>query len=152
MKSKNIKRSTFCLCMLGLNICVWLVLYFFLFNDVVVRGCYQGKLTEVLDMVAQSETGIRQSIVTVKYYQNDVAAPQKDDMVTAIEFVGDDDVLFYKGEIHEQTLIDERVRLNRKMTNIFMGIFCAIFAMLYLIYRKEEKQAQKVWLDNAHGN
>ena len=138
--------------MLGLNICVWLVLYFFLFNDVAVRGCYQGKLTEVLEMVAQSETGSRQAIVSAKYYQNDVAVPQKDDMVTAIEFVGDDDVLFYKGEIHEQTLIDERVRLNRKMTNIFMGIFCAIFAMLYLIYRKEEKQAQKVWLDNAHGN
>ena len=103
-------------------------------------------------MVAQSETGSRQAIVSAKYYQNDVAVPQKDDMVTAIEFVGDDDVLFYKGEIHEQTLIDERVLLNRKMTNVFMGIFCAIFAMLYLIYRKEEKQAQKVWLDNAHGN
>ena len=148
MKSKSIKGSTFCLFMLLMNICIWLVLYFFLSKkDVAVFGCYQGRLDEVLEMVSQSETGVRQSIISVKYYQNDDAKPQKDDIVTAIEFVGDD-VLFYKGEIHEQTLIDERVLLNRKMTNVFMGIYCAIFAALYLISRAEEKRAQKAFVSD----
>ena len=148
MKSKTIKRSTFSLFMLLMNICIWLVLYLFLFKDVAVQGCYQGRLDEVLEMVAQSETGVRQSIISVKYYQNDDAKPQKDDMVTAIEFVGDDDVLFYKGEIHEQTLIDEQVQNNRQVSNVFMGIFCAVFAVFYLISRAEEKRAQKAFVSD----
>ena len=138
--------------MLLMNICIWLVLYFFLFNDVVVRGCYQGRLDEVLEMVSQSETGTRYSIVSARYYQNDDAKPQKEDMVTAIEFVGDDDVLFYKGEIHEQTLIDERVQTNKKVSNLFMGVFCTIFAVLYFISRAQEKRAQKAFVSNISGD
>ena len=74
------------------------------------------------------------------------------DMVTAIEFVGDDEVLFYKGEIHEQVLIDERVRINRKVTNVFMGVFCGVFAVMYLICRAEEKSRRDVIVVDARGD
>lgn len=135
--------------MLGLNICIWVVLYFYLCDRILVRGCYQGRLDEVLEMVAESETGAQKSIVAAKCYQNDDAQPKTDDMVTAIEFVGDDDVLFYKGEIHEQTLVEERAQTNRRVSNVFMGIFCTIFAVLYLIFRGEEKRARKAFVSEV---
>ena len=59
------------------------------------------------------------------------------------------EVLFYKGEIHEQVLIDERVRINRKVTNVFMGVFCGVFAVMYLICRAEEKSRRDVIVVDA---
>ena len=53
--------------------------------------------------------------------------------------------LFYKGKIHEQTLIGERVQTNRRVSNVFMGIYCTIFAVFYLIARLEEKRARKAF-------
>ena len=142
---REMKRSTFCLLMLLMNICIWFVLSFILFDDVAVRGYYQGQLSEVLEKFSQSEDGVNQSVIAIKHYRNDDAAPQKDDVVTAIEFVDGDDVLFYKGKIHEQTLIGERVQTNRRVSNVFMGIYCTIFAVFYLIARLEEKRARKAF-------
>lgn len=148
MKSKSIKGSTFCLFMLLMNICIWLVLYFFLVKDVAVRGCYQGKLAEVLEQISEDDAQRGESLMMVKRYQNDDALPQFGDVVTAVKFVGEDDVLFYKGEIHEQTLIDERVQTNRQVSNVFMGVFCTVFAILYLTCRAEEKRAQKAFVSD----
>lgn len=148
MKSKNIKRSTFCLCMLGMNICIWLVLYFFLVKDVTVHSCYQGKLAEVLGQISEDDAQRGEALMVVKRYQNDDALPQFGDVVTAIKFVGEDAVLFYKGEIHEQTVIDERVQSNRRVSNVFMGVFCTVFAILYLTCRAEEKRAQKAFVSD----
>ena len=103
-------------------------------------------------MVYQSGAEIGKSVATVLHYQNDDAEPKIGDMVTAIEFVGDDEVLFYKGEIHEQVLIDERVRINRKVTNVFMGVFYGVFAVMYLICRAEEKSRRDVIVVDARGD
>ena len=81
----------------------------------------------------------------MRHYQNDDAEPKIGDMVTAIEFVGDDEVLFYKGEIHEQVLIDERVRINRKVTNVFMGVFCGVFLWCILFVGRKKNQGE-MWL------
>lgn len=116
------------------------------------QGCYQGRLDEVWEMVYQSGAEIGKSVATVRHYQNDDAEPKIGDMVTAIEFVGDDEVLFYKGEIHEQVLIDERVRINRKVINVFMGVFCGVFAVMYLICRAEEKSRRDVIVVDARGD
>ena len=152
MKRREMEKSHFCLFMLGMNVCVWFVLFFYLSEGVMVRGCYQGRLDEVWEMVYQSGVEIGKSVATVRHYQNDDAEPKIGDMVTAIEFVGDDEVLFYKAEIHEQLLIDERVRINRKVTNVFMGVFCGVFAVMYLICRAEEKSRRDVIVVDARGD
>lgn len=115
------EKSHFCLFMLGMNVCVWFVLFFYLSEGVMVRGCYQGRLDEVWEMVYQSGAEIGKSVAAV-------------------------------GEIHEQVLIDERVRINRKVTNVFMGVFCGVFAVMYLICRAEEKSRRDVIVVDARGD
>ena len=51
MKRREMEKSHFCLFMLGMNVCVWFVLFFYLSEGVMVRGCYQGRLDEVWEMV-----------------------------------------------------------------------------------------------------
>ena len=71
MKRREMEKSHFCLFMLGMNVCVWFVLFFYLSEGVMVRGCYQGRLDEVWEMVYQSGAEIGKSVATVRHYQND---------------------------------------------------------------------------------
>ena len=127
-------------------------LVFYLSEGVMVRGCYQGRLDEVWEMVYQSGAEIGKSVAAVRHYQNDDAEPKIGDMVTAIEFVGDDEVLLYKGKIQEQDFIYEIVLRYQKVTNVFMGVFCGVFAVMYLICRAEEKSRRDVIVVDARGD
>lgn len=146
------KRSTFCLCVVGMTAFMWLTAVFYVAEDVRVKNFYQGRLDEVVQQAACGETSGKTSFIEVRAYQNDGAMPMPEDQVTAVRFFGEQDFLFYKGAVAQEALEAVRKKDNRWVCNVIMGIFFGISVMMFLIARSEEKSKQEVFIVDARGD
>lgn len=144
MKSKTIKRSTFCLFVMWIVVVVWLFMAFFVVDNVRVANYYQGRLEDVLLQATQNGGQGKLSVISVGAYRNDVSKPMPDDLVTAIRYFAERDFAFYKGDLSQTELVEAKRKENGRICHAFMGIFLGLSALMYFISRIEDKSRQKV--------
>lgn len=152
MKSKEIKRSTFCLFLMWTVFAVWLFVAFFVVDNVRVADYYQGRLEDILLLSVQNDAQGKSSAMPVRAYHNDISEPMPDDQVTAIRYLAETDFAFYKGDLSQAELVEAKRKENGKICHVFMGIFFGVSALMYLISRAEDKLRQKVIIVDAHGD
>ena len=150
MRRREMKKSNFLFNFMLLLVGVWLFAAFFIADNVRVTDFYQGRLEDVLEQAAQNDNDEKSYLAVVRSYQNDIATPVSGDEVTAIRFLAESDFIFYKGNLSQAELVDAKRQENRKICNVFMGIFFGILGIMYLITRVEEKTRRKIPVVDAH--